>query len=139
MGNRGRFSLKDLFSKICYGANGSDALSRASLIASAVVIIANLFVRSPILIIVAYLFLGYSLFRILSRIVARRRKENEWFVNIGRKIRAKFRLLRNKWKDRKTHVYVKCPECKNVLRLVKNKGEHTVVCPCCNKKFVIKQ
>ena len=139
MGNRGRFSLKDLFPKAFYGANGSDALSRASLIVSAVLIVVNLFVRTPVLIIAAYLFLGYSLFRMLSKNTVQRRKENEWFVNIGRKIWAKFRLIKNEWKDRKTHVYIKCPECKNVLRLVKNKGEHTVVCPCCKNKFVIKQ
>lgn len=47
-------------------------------------------------------------------------------------------LQESKRRDRKTHVYVKCPSCQNNLRLPKEKGKHIVVCPCCKNRFKIK-
>ncbi len=70
-------------------------------------------------------------FRIFSRNVAKRRRENERFCGF-------FRLRRNKIRDRKTHVYRKCPKCRAVLRLPKAKGKHTVVCPRCRNRFEVK-
>lgn len=70
-------------------------------------------------------------FRIFSRNIAKRRKENEKFCGF-------FRLLRNRFRDRKTHVYRKCPQCKVILRLPKAKGKHYVVCPRCKHRFQTK-
>ena len=69
--------------------------------------------------------------RMFSKNIEARRKENERFCNF-------FKLRKNKRRDRKTHVYRKCPECKAVLRLPKAKGKHFVVCPRCNHRFKVK-
>ena len=70
-------------------------------------------------------------FRMFSRNIQKRRLENEKFCGF-------FKLMRNKYRDRKTHVYRKCPDCKAVLRLPKAKGKHTVVCPRCKKRFGVR-
>ena len=70
-------------------------------------------------------------FRIFSRNVAKRRRENERFCGF-------FRLRKNKIRDRKTHVYRKCPSCRAVLRLPRAKGKHSVVCPRCKKRFEVR-
>ena len=70
-------------------------------------------------------------FRMFSRNIQNRRLENEKFCGF-------FKLMRNKYRDRKTHVYRKCPDCKAVLRLPKAKGKHTVVCPRCKKRFGVR-
>ena len=70
-------------------------------------------------------------FRMFSRNITARRKENDRFCGF-------FKLRRNKFKDRKTHVYRKCPHCKAVLRLPKAKGKHFVVCPRCKTRFEVK-
>ena len=70
-------------------------------------------------------------FRIFSRNIQKRRRENEKFCGF-------FKLLRNRFRDRKTHVYRKCPKCKAVLRLPKAKGKHYVVCPRCKERFQVK-
>lgn len=67
-------------------------------------------------------------FRMMSRNIAKRRRENEVFCGF-------FKLIRNRFRDRKTHVYRKCKHCKAVLRLPKAKGKHTVRCPRCQKLF----
>ena len=69
--------------------------------------------------------------RMLSRNIAKRRRENERFCGF-------FRLLRNRFRDRRTHVYRKCPKCRAVLRLPKARGRHTVVCPRCHERFGVR-
>ena len=70
-------------------------------------------------------------FRIFSKNIEARRRENERFCNF-------WKLRKNKRRDRKTHVYKKCPACKAVLRLPRAKGKHTVVCPKCARRFDVK-
>jgi uncharacterized C2H2 Zn-finger protein len=69
--------------------------------------------------------------RMFSRNIAARKRENDKFCGF-------FKLRRNKFRDRKTHVYRKCPSCKAVLRLPKAKGKHFVVCPRCKNRFEVK-
>ena len=69
-------------------------------------------------------------FRMMSRNIQKRRRENDRFCGF-------FKLRRNKFRDRKTHVYKKCPHCKAVLRLPKAKGKHTVICPRCKNRFSV--
>jgi len=70
----------------------------------------------------------FVFFRMFSRNITKRRRENEVFCNF-------FKLRKNKFKDRKTHVYRKCKRCKAVLRLPRAKGKHFVVCPRCKNRF----
>ncbi len=69
--------------------------------------------------------------RMFSRNIPARRRENERFCGF-------FKLKRNKHRDRKTHVYRKCPNCHAMLRLPKAKGKHFVVCPACRHRFETK-
>ena len=78
--------------------------------------------------IVSVALMIWMYFRMFSRNIPKRRRENELFCNF-------FKLRRNRFRDRKTHVYRKCKHCKAVLRLPKSKGKHTVLCPRCHKRF----
>ena len=69
--------------------------------------------------------------RMFSRKIEKRRRENQKFC-------AFFRLQKNKLRDRKTHVFRKCPHCRAVLRLPRAKGKHSVICPKCKKRFQAK-
>ena len=46
-----------------------------------------------------------------------------------------FDYKKKKYKDRNTHMYKKCPKCKQKIRLPLKKGKHTVKCPNCGNKF----
>ena len=95
-------------------------------------LILNFVTDSPwvdlILTILVWGLLIWMYFRMMSRNIAKRRRENEVFCGF-------FKLRRNRFRDRKTHVYRKCKHCKAVLRLPKAKGKHTVRCPRCQKLF----
>jgi hypothetical protein len=119
------------------GRNGGDALGRALLILYFVLSVINAFVASWILYAVACAVAAYALFRIFSRNLYARRRENAWYLRIQNAVKDAWHLQRNKHRDRKTHVYRKCKACKSVLRLPREKGKHTVRCPKCQHRFEV--
>lgn len=74
----------------------------------------------------------------MSKKLYKRQRENDIYTNLLLKIKQPIKRFFNRIKDRKTHVYRKCQNCKKVLRLRKVKGEHTVKCPICNHNFKVK-
>lgn len=127
-----------------YGRYGADTLSKVTMWVYSGVILTYMILwlvfqgntTASVIISVSYFVISTALvywmfFRMFSRNIYKRRKENEKFCGF-------FKLCKNKWKDRKTHVYRKCPKCKAVLRLPKAKGKHTVVCPRCKNRFEVR-
>ena len=133
----GKFSNK--LARFFYGRYGNDTLNKVLmaiyLICVVTVSILSLFIKSTAFIIIGWgitltIFI-WSFYRTMSRNIYARRRENERFCGF-------FKLRRNKFRDRKTHVYRKCPQCKAVLRLPKAKGKHFVNCPKCKNRFQTK-
>lgn len=127
--------FRDKVIRFLYGRNGNDALNQALFWTYLVLLLLNLFVRSYILTAIELIPVGLYLFRFLSRNIYRRQTENRKFLKIRGKITGFFKMQKNKFRDRKTHVYRKCPHCRAVLRLPKKKGKHSVRCPQCQKSF----
>ena len=137
--------LKDRIAAFMYGRNGTDAFYTFLMwVALALLVIAWIFMLAgmPAVYIALYvldlLILWYGMFRFMSRNRERRAKENQAFLRKWNAFKGFFRLLRNRVRDRKTHVYRRCPGCRVMLRLPKKKGEHTVVCPKCSRRFDVK-
>ncbi|MBQ8474987.1 MAG: hypothetical protein IJ499_04935 [Clostridia bacterium] len=82
--------------------------------------------------------LVFMVFRVFSKNIPRRRKENEVFMRFWVKLKNFFVLQKNKIRDFKSFTYKKCPHCKAVLRLPRKKGTHSVVCPKCRERFSVK-
>ena len=119
------------------GRNGTDTLCTTLTVAAFILLLIELISGWAWLSIPSLALLLYSNFRAFSRNVAKRRRENAAFCGFFRRIRGFFKLQKNKWKDRKTHIYRKCPSCKSVLRLPRAKGKHTVNCPRCHNRFEV--
>lgn len=120
------------------GRNGVDALYNFLIIVCFVLIIVNFFLTGIPKLIVSAIYLAiisWAFFRYLSKNLYKRRKENADFLRLIKKFTAFFRLQRDRVRDRKTHVYRRCPKCKKVLRLPKKAGKHNVCCPCCSHRF----
>lgn len=120
------------------GRNGPDDLYYLASAVSMILMLVNVFVNSLIITIVYASLFGYAIFRVLSKNVYKRRTENAKFISMRTRFIGFFKLLWDMWRDRKTHIYKKCPHCKKTLRLPKRKGDHTVKCPCCGERFDIK-
>ena len=130
--------FKQSLYRFFYGRYGTDTLNKTLLWVYVAVLlvytVASLFIDSALFVLL-YFVLSISLVfwmfsRMFSRNIAARRRENEKFCSF-------FRLRRNKFRDRKTHIYKKCPSCRAVLRLPKAKGKHAVVCPRCKHRFFV--
>lgn len=133
------------FQRFMQGRYGTDRLHRVLSWVYLAILIVSIFIARTVDIKIYYavLLLGlavlvFSFYRVFSKNIEKRRKENERWLTFENKIKKRFRILRDRWKFRKTHVFKKCPRCKAVLRLKRIKGTHSVTCPHCNETFKIK-
>ncbi len=122
------------------GRNGADALYNCQIILCLVLIVVNFFLTGVASLIVSVLYFAliiWALFRYMSKNLYKRRKENADFLRFIKRFTGAFRLCRDRFRDRKTHVYRRCKNCKSVLRLPKKPGKHTVCCPRCSHRFSV--
>lgn len=138
MRGNGRRSLRERLAEFMWERNGYDGLGRFMLRLALVMVIINLFLDSLVLSAIESAVMLYVLFRVLSKNLERRRAENAAYYRISGRVKGFFSLQKNKWRDRKTHVYRKCPFCKNTLRLPRKKGRRIASCPCCHNKFDVR-
>ena len=131
MGNNRRPSFKERVAAFMAGRYGVDRLYYFLLAICSILIVINLFANSFIISLIETALFIYAIFRVMSKNVYKRQLENEKFMKLLEKPKSFINLQKCKKRDKKTHVYKKCPSCKNNLRLPREKGEHTVVCPCC--------
>ena len=132
--------LKAAFYRFMYGRYGSDDLNKALLWVYVGLVLLQMIVSvfvdnnaylTMLFMLLTWVLIGVIFYRMMSRDIAKRRRENERYTNF-------FKLMKNKHRDRKTHVYRKCPACHVTLRLPKAKGKHTVVCPKCKNRFSVR-
>ena len=132
-------NFRDKIIRFMYGRYGKDELEVFLTVVFYIVFVLGLFIRSYIMPIIMAVLLSVIIFRSFSRNIERRRDENNVYLKIRNPIKNFFVLRRNIIRDRKTHIYKKCPHCRAVLRLPRaEKGTHRVKCPKCSQFFEIK-
>ena len=118
-----------------YGRYGNDALTNFLLVVGLILMIISWIPHLWWIYFLAAAVLVWSLTRSFSRKIDRRRRELNRYLRIQKPIVNFFKLTRNKWRDRKTHVYFKCKKCKAVLRVPKGKGAIIVTCTRCGDRI----
>ena len=121
--------------KFMYGRYGVDKLGIALLGCALALMLVNSFLHSLFIYLLEIFLLGYHFFRAFSREIGKRYQENEKFLGFWKKITSFIKLRKAMWRDRKSHVYTKCPACKINIRLPKRTGAHKVNCPKCHTTF----
>lgn len=87
-----------------------------------------------LLYILMLLVMGYMFFRVFSKNIYARSRENERFKVFWGKIKKAFTPK----KPDPYFVFRRCPSCKTNLRLPRRVGTHTAVCPRCKREFKVK-
>lgn len=114
------------------GRNGFDTIAKVVMIVSILLMLASGFI--PLnwlrytLYAISWIGLFYSYFRIFSRNLEKRDKENNAFVEF-------FKVRKLRFKERKQYKYFKCPSCKAWQRVPKGRGNITIRCRVCGKRF----
>lgn len=127
--------MRNWLQRFMYGRYGVDQLSFAILFLSIALTFLNMFIGFPYMNFIFLALLIWCYFRIFSRNIYKRRAENDKFMKLYNPIRLWFKDKKERFRDRKTHKYFKCPNCKQRLRVPKGKGSVTVTCSKCKTKF----
>ena len=87
--------------------------------------------------IMALVLVVFAIFRVFSKNIEARRAENAKWLKFENSVKGFFKFQNDKFKQRKTHKFVKCKGCKKTLRLPRHKGKINVTCPHCHTQFVV--
>ena len=130
--------MKNIFNNLLYDRNGIDELGLFTIWIYIIISIINLFTNTFIGDLSALLLVILILFRMLSKKITSRQKENNIFKKITNFIFKPFENLKRNIKD-KEHVYKKCPKCKTILKLPlpSKRGIQKAKCPKCKKSLTL--
>lgn len=129
-----------MFKKFMYGRYGFDYYTLM------IMLFSLLLMGTHFLWPIGIVLIGYALFRALSRNVDKRVRELNGFTRIFsaylrffytafHRIKQFFGFQTRRIRERKTSVLIRCPRCKNTLRLPRKKGTLEVSCPVCSISF----
>lgn len=137
------------YNRVMAGRYGSDQLSIGLIVAYFLLnFLANIF-HVAILAYFAMAVLIWGIYRIFSKNISSRYRENAVFLKYWHRFLQGFRTSSGRfesWRektlyrmnDKKTHRYYRCPNCKNTLRVPKGKGKIVITCPVCHTEFIKK-
>ena len=108
--------IKWYLQRFMVGRNGRDELELAVFYAAVTLYLLGGLLRFGLFQIVAWLGLFYSLFRMLSRDVYKRRQENRFFLQ-------KLDFFRLRMSMRKTHKIYSCRGCRRKIRVPRGRGK----------------
>ena len=125
--------IREGFQRFMWGRYGVDQLNLFLLGAAVVVSLLGMILSRLLLIgplaglvtgLLVYGLLGWYIFRVLSRNLDARRRENRRFLSLFRGVR-----------DRENRYY-QCPRCRQTVRVPRGRGKIKITCPKCEEKFI---
>lgn len=130
--------MKKILDNLLYGRNGMDNLGLFTIWIYIIISTINLFTISSIGDISALLLMALILFRMLSKNIVARNKENNVYKKITSTLFKPFTNIKRNIED-KDHVYKRCNKCKTVLKLPlpDKRGFNKAKCPKCKKSLTL--
>ncbi|MCQ2419372.1 MAG: hypothetical protein MJ085_06250 [Clostridia bacterium] len=135
------FRFREAFRRYMFGRYGNDKLNMFLLLLVGIMLLTSVILSSvvrffPMLIglrwacycveLLSLALFGYALFRVLSRNIAARQRENRAYLR-----------FRSRLSDRE-HRYYACPKCNQTVRVPKGRGKIRIKCPSCAEQFIKK-
>lgn len=129
----GVFSLKEKIRRFFAYRNGFDSLATTSIWSAVIVMLISAFIPvqwlRSLLNLLSWALIIYGYFRVFSKNVYKRRAENMKFFTWKN-------TMKQRWTQRKTHKFYRCPKCHKTLRVPKGKGKISITCRNCGEKFI---
>lgn len=130
--------FREKIAQFMYGRRGTDEFSRFLLIVTlAFIVLSWLFqgVLKSLFSLLTIASLVYCYYRILSKDIYKRQKENAWYLQKKAAVQKWFRSVRDRWNQRKEYKFFRCPSCHTLLRVPKGKGKILLTCRKCGNRF----
>ena len=143
--------VRNRFQQFMYGRYGMDQLNRFLSTVALIILVVSMFIRRPIVEIVALALLFWCYYRMFSKNISKRAAENQKYMNFRYRAVCFFKKGRTggsasfaqKQAQRKVHHEQKkiyrffaCPNCAQKVRVPKGKGKICITCPKCHTEFV---
>jgi predicted RNA-binding Zn-ribbon protein involved in translation (DUF1610 family) len=124
--------VNQMFGRMFIGRNGPDQLSFG------LTIIALLlsFVHVPIVPFIALAIFALAIFRMFSRNVQQRRKENLMFLKLVNKPKTWYYNCKAARAQSKLYKIFRCPKCGQKLRVPRGKGKVSIKCSKCGNRII---
>lgn len=122
--------------KLMYGRYGVDQLTRGLILLSLLLTLISTFSGNIIMTILAYIPIVYAMFRVLSKNIQSRSKENFVYTRMTGMLKSKLRNFGLVLFGTKTHKYYNCGKCRQIIRVPRGKGKICITCPKCKQEFV---
>lgn len=120
------------------GRQGPDDLAVFSVNLAVILVLVNVFARQSWLGWLALALVLYAMFRIQSKNLGARSKENASFLKALGPARPWVQNPKAAIAELKAYKHVRCPSCKQRVRVPRGKGTLRVTCPKCHNKFEVR-
>lgn len=125
--------------RFMYGRNGIDGLGLATILLAFVSQSIFTFTLIKVFSLINLVLVILFIYRILSKNLYKRRKENavfmKFFGSVSKYFKSASSLARERAIVKDTHKIYVCPKCKRRLKVPKGKGKIEIKCPCSHKFF----
>ena len=126
--------MKEKFYRFMQGRYGIDQLNSFLMIVCVICFIVNMFIGSIVLTFIAYGTWLFVIFRMFSKNIYARNRENDKYLNFFSPLSRCLKLKLMSKQD-PSNKYFSCPKCKQMVRVPKGHGTVVVTCPNCQNKF----
>lgn len=126
--------MKEKFYRFMQGRYGIDQLNSFLMIVCVICFIVNMFIGSIVLTFIAYGTWLFVIFRMFSKNIYARNRENAKYLNFFSPL-SRWLKLKLMSKQDPSNKYFSCPKCKQMVRVPKGHGTVVVTCPNCQNKF----
>lgn len=126
--------MKEKFYRFMQGRYGIDQLNSFLMIVCVICFIVNMFIGSIVLTFIAYGTGLFVIFRMFSKNIYARNRENDKYLNFFSPL-SRWLKLKLMSKQDPSNKYFSCPKCKQMVRVPKGHGTVVVTCPNCQNKF----
>ncbi|HPU62517.1 MAG TPA: hypothetical protein PK304_00010 [Mobilitalea sp.] len=130
--------MKDKLRRFMMGRYGIDDLSRFLLGLALIILLMSRFFLRTALYAVSLSVLVIVYYRILSKDLNSRYRENQAFLKYKNKLFNFVRKQKYMFKQRRIYRIYKCPGCGQKIRIPKGKGRVQITCPKCKTDFIRK-
>jgi len=122
--------------KFMQGRYGPDDLYKFLFGLYIITCVINIFLKNQILDIIGLIIVFITFYRVFSKNIYKRNKENREYLKFKNKIIKPLKNIKRNIKD-KEHIYKKCSKCKTTLKLPipYDRGIKHTKCPKCKKRL----
>lgn len=129
--------MREKMMRFMQGRYGNDRLGQTMLVVALICMVLSLF-RIPFISTVGLVVLILTYYRMFSRQIGKRAAENQKYLVLEWKLRARLQKWKQAMAQSRTHRIFRCPECRQKIRVPRHRGRIAISCRKCGTEFIRK-